>query len=80
MSKIFVLLCFLFIVGSRSVNGSVKENIKVFELKKGDISIEVSNWGASILSLVLPDKYGMVQLECGIHILVSYSFKLRFVT
>lgn len=43
------------------VNGSLveKEKIGIFELKKGDISLKVTNWGASIMSLVIPDKNGM---------------------
>ena len=64
MTKIFVpLLCLLFLAASGFVNGSVKkEKIGIFELKKGDLSLKVTNWGASILSLVLPDKHGMLSL------------------
>ena len=59
MIKIFVLLC-IFLAASGFVNGSAKkEEIGIYELKKGQISLKVSNWGASILSLLLPDKNGM---------------------
>jgi hypothetical protein len=61
MTKIFVLLLCLLVVAFGFVNGSVdeKEKIGLFELKKGEISLKVTNWGASIVSLVLPDKNGM---------------------
>ncbi|KAK7394518.1 hypothetical protein VNO78_15047 [Psophocarpus tetragonolobus] len=59
MTKIFVLLLCLLLAASGSVNCSVeKDKIQIFELKKGDLSLKVSNWGASILSLLLPDKNG----------------------
>ncbi|MED6158339.1 hypothetical protein PIB30_031861 [Stylosanthes scabra] len=61
MIKIFVLLlCLFFLSDSGLVNGSSSkhEKIGVFELKKGDLSLKVTNWGASIVSLILPDKYG----------------------
>ncbi|OMO69101.1 Aldose 1-/Glucose-6-phosphate 1-epimerase [Corchorus capsularis] len=32
--------------------------VGIYELKKGDMSVKFTNWGASIISLVLPDKYG----------------------
>jgi hypothetical protein len=61
MSKIYLLLLCLLVVAFGFVNGSVdeKEKIGIFELKKGEISLKVTNWGASIVSLVLPDKNGM---------------------
>jgi hypothetical protein len=61
MAKIIVLLLCLVVVAFGFVNGSVdeKEKIGIFELKKGEISLKVTNWGASIVSLVLPDKNGM---------------------
>lgn len=60
MTKILVLLLCVLLGASEVVNGSVhqKEKVGVFELKKGDLSLKVTNWGASIVSLVLPDKYG----------------------
>ncbi|XP_028780547.1 aldose 1-epimerase-like [Neltuma alba] len=57
MSNTFVLLCLL-LTASVLVNGSVEKKIRIYELKKGDVSLKVTNWGASILSLVLPDKNG----------------------
>nr|AFK41318.1 unknown [Lotus japonicus] len=60
-TKIFVLLCLLFLAASGFVNGSAKkekDHVRLFELKKGDLSLKVSNWGATLVSLVLPDKHG----------------------
>ncbi|KAI9119000.1 hypothetical protein K1719_009675 [Acacia pycnantha] len=59
MTKTFLLLCFLLLPASGFAFGyDKKEQVGVFELKKGDISLKVSNWGATITSLVLPDKHG----------------------
>lgn len=59
MTKIFVLLLCLLIVAFGFVNGyDEKEKLGIFELKKGGLSLKVTNWGASIVSLVLPDKNG----------------------
>jgi aldose 1-epimerase len=63
MTKIFVLLCLLFLAVSGFVNGSIhkkekNDDIKLFELKKGDLTLKVTNWGATLVSLVLPDKNG----------------------
>jgi len=63
MTKIFVLSCVLFLAASGFVHGShekkkKKDDIKLFELKKGDFSIKVTNWGATLVSVILPDKNG----------------------
>ncbi|XP_015067461.1 aldose 1-epimerase isoform X1 [Solanum pennellii] len=34
------------------------EEIKVYELKKGDFSVKITNYGATVLSVILPDKNG----------------------
>ncbi|CAJ1828544.1 unnamed protein product [Sphenostylis stenocarpa] len=60
MTKIFVLLLCLIFAASGFVNCSVveREKIRIFQLKKGHLSLKVTNWGASILSLLLPDRNG----------------------
>jgi len=63
MTKIFVLLYLVFLAASGFVNGSINKkeknhDIKLFELKKGDLTLKVTNWGATLVSLVLPDKNG----------------------
>lgn len=61
MSKISLFLSLLFFTSSGFVHGYIVDysKIQVYELKKGDVSVKVTNWGASLMSLVLPDKYGM---------------------
>jgi aldose 1-epimerase len=35
-----------------------RKMVGVYELKKGDFSIKVTNWGASLMSVILPDSRG----------------------
>ncbi|KAL6139716.1 hypothetical protein ACLB2K_058018 [Fragaria x ananassa] len=63
MTNISLLLCLVItiLVASGFANGSgyePKEKIGVYELKKGDLSVKFTNWGATIISLILPDKNG----------------------
>jgi len=59
MAKISVLCCFVVLAAFGFVNGAVKkEEIGFYQLKKGDISVNFTNWGATIVSLHLPDKNG----------------------
>ncbi|MED6205598.1 hypothetical protein PIB30_019159 [Stylosanthes scabra] len=61
MSKYLVILLCV-VCACEIVNGSItkkeKDEIRVFELKKGDLTLKVTNWGATLISLILPDKYG----------------------
>ncbi|XP_022135314.1 aldose 1-epimerase-like, partial [Momordica charantia] len=50
---IFILSLF---AGILFANGS--DQIGTYELKKGDFSIKFTNYGATILSVILPDKHG----------------------
>ncbi|XP_075482535.1 uncharacterized protein LOC142522851 [Primulina tabacum] len=52
MSKILILFCFMFL---SFVSGS---KLGIFEIKKGDFSVRVTNYGARIVSVILPDKNG----------------------
>jgi aldose 1-epimerase len=45
--------------------------IGIYELKKGNLSMKLTNYGARIISLVLPDKNGM--LSSSIHFVNSIS-------
>ncbi|PKI46541.1 aldose 1-epimerase-like [Punica granatum] len=67
MTRTFNLISiFFFVLALTSANGSSsgseashgKEEIGVYELKKGNVTMKVTNWGATIMSLVLPDKKG----------------------
>ncbi|XWS32849.1 hypothetical protein CRYUN_Cryun22dG0025400 [Craigia yunnanensis] len=59
MEKISFLFSLLLVVSFCFVSGSPpKEAIGIYELKKGDMSVKFTNWGATIISVVLPDKHG----------------------
>jgi len=51
--------------------------IGIYELKKGNLSMKLTNYGARIISLVLPDKNGM--LSSSIHFVNSISWDFPFV-
>ncbi|KAM0979756.1 hypothetical protein ACFX13_015836 [Malus domestica] len=57
MAKIYLFLCFLLLplVFDRS---EANENVGIYELKKGDFSVKLTNYGATVLSVILPDKNG----------------------
>lgn len=49
------LLCIAF---SLSLVDARKE-VGVYEIKKGDFSIKLTNWGATVISVMLPDSQGL---------------------
>ena len=57
-----LLLC-LALAGSA---GAARKMVGVYELKnkKGDFSIKVTNWGATLMSVIVPDSKGTVWLPC----------------
>jgi aldose 1-epimerase len=63
-----LLLCLALACGA----GAVSKTVGVYELKnkKGDFSIKVTNWGATLMSVLVPDSKGTVSLlqECMLHI------------
>ncbi|MFS7948224.1 hypothetical protein Hanom_Chr06g00557471 [Helianthus anomalus] len=66
----FVLLC-----GSGGLSASKHEdNIGIYELNNGHFSVKLSNWGATIISLLLPDKNGTLHT----HILDSPFYVWKF--
>ncbi|XP_060194376.1 uncharacterized protein LOC132623616 [Lycium barbarum] len=58
-SKINLLICFFIfhLLAATSVSGS---KIGIYELKKGGFSVKLTNYGARIISVFLPDKNGKV--------------------
>ncbi|KAF4376662.1 hypothetical protein F8388_025533 [Cannabis sativa] len=65
MTKLSLSLLFLcFIILASSSLGLSKSyetkptKVSTYVLKKGDISIKLTNWGATIVSLFVPDRYG----------------------
>lgn len=57
MSKASVLFCLIILVFAVSANCS-KTELGIYEIKKGDFSVKVTNYGARIISVLLPDKNG----------------------
>ncbi|KAL6551547.1 hypothetical protein OROGR_007701 [Orobanche gracilis] len=63
MSKglIALLLCFILSsLGIIFVDGSKNDGfpLEIYEIRKGDFSVNITNYGARIVSVLLPDKYG----------------------
>ncbi|XVF58231.1 hypothetical protein PTKIN_Ptkin07bG0047900 [Pterospermum kingtungense] len=59
MAKLSFLFSLFLIAAFAVANGSAtKEKVGIYELKKGDLSVKFTNWGATIVSVILPDKYG----------------------
>ena len=59
MSNLSVLFCFIIVVFGVAVNGlASKEEVGIYELQKDEFTVKFTNWGASIISLILPDKEG----------------------
>ncbi|XP_038695068.1 galactose mutarotase-like [Tripterygium wilfordii] len=58
-SQFSLLLCLSIVVGFGFLSGSwAKETVGIYELNKGNFSVKFTNWGATIMSLVVPDKHG----------------------
>ncbi|XP_063938188.1 uncharacterized protein LOC108195018 [Daucus carota subsp. sativus] len=50
----------VFLILSLLIQQNECANIDVYELKRGDFSIKVTNYGATVLSVMLPDRNGKV--------------------
>ncbi|KAI5014875.1 hypothetical protein ZWY2020_056265 [Hordeum vulgare] len=59
MARALVFLVLLCLVASALVcGGEARKMVGVYVLKKGDFSVKVTNWGATIMSIILPDGKG----------------------
>uniref|UniRef100_A0A9I9EJ22 Uncharacterized protein n=1 Tax=Cucumis melo TaxID=3656 RepID=A0A9I9EJ22_CUCME len=60
-AKFFLALsCVLALAVFGFGNGYEKKGeIGIFELKRGDFLVKYTNWGATIMSLLVPDKHGL---------------------
>ncbi|XP_022983804.1 aldose 1-epimerase-like isoform X2 [Cucurbita maxima] len=60
MGKFFLgLFCVIALAAFGIANASEKKReIGIFELKRGDLSVKFTNWGATIVSVLVPDKHG----------------------
>lgn len=55
MAKVLPLIFLLVVAALGFGNGN---EVGVYELTRGDFSIKLTNYGATILSVILPDKNG----------------------
>ncbi|XP_052304449.1 uncharacterized protein LOC18107299 isoform X3 [Populus trichocarpa] len=60
MAKFSASFCFIILVisGCACIDSAMGGEIGIYELKKGNLSMKLTNYGARIISLVLPDKNG----------------------
>ena len=50
---------FMFRYGYNVISAAANESaIKVYEIKRGNFSVKISNYGATVVSVILPDKNG----------------------
>jgi hypothetical protein len=52
-------VCLLSFAGA-GANAAGRKMVGVYELGKGDFSVKVTNWGATVTSVVFPDSKGML--------------------
>ncbi|CAN4086055.1 unnamed protein product [Withania somnifera] len=58
-TSFFYFLAFVTLILCKNKNSCrADEDIKVYQLKKGDFSVKITNYGATVLSVILPDKNG----------------------
>lgn len=58
-SSSFCFLLLLALLFSNYNGCKAKTQINVYELRKGDFSLNFTNFGATMLSAILPDKHGI---------------------
>ena len=57
--ELFLALLFVVVASALAANAAgARKTVDVYELKKGDFSVKVTNWGARLMSVVLPDSKG----------------------
>jgi aldose 1-epimerase len=71
---LLALLGLAALAAAGGANAAGRKTVGVYELRKGDFSVRVTNWGATLTSVVLPDSRGAVALRA--HAFLSfYSFQ-----
>ncbi|CAM0904352.1 unnamed protein product [Alopecurus aequalis] len=74
MTRAPVFLALLCLVASALAGGAeARKKVDVYVLKKGDFSVKMTNWGATIMSIVTPDSKGnMADVVLGKDTLAEY--------
>lgn len=74
MSKVSSLLfCFTVLGLGIFANGEEESGLGIYEIKKDDFSVKVTNYGARVVSVVLPDKNGTALLEFNLFHILLFS-------
>lgn len=57
---IFTILTILSVIinNDKNVVAAAEKKIEFFQLQKGDLSVNITNYGATVLNVILPDKNG----------------------
>ncbi|CBI15252.3 hypothetical protein AAG906_001234 [Vitis piasezkii] len=58
MAKIRELCCFLLLAFAIAKVSEASSEIGVYELKRGNFSVKLTNYGATVVSVILPDRNG----------------------
>ncbi|KAF3651016.1 hypothetical protein FXO38_16838 [Capsicum annuum] len=61
-SKINLLICLFFILHLWAAANVTTQKIGIYEIKKGDFSVKVTNYGARVISALLLDKHVAVMM------------------
>ncbi|KAI3953978.1 hypothetical protein MKW98_017802 [Papaver atlanticum] len=80
MVKFSIVFCFVFI-SALFIDFAVatKKSVGYYEIKKGDISVTVTNYGATILSVKVPDNKGNIaDIALGFRSIGQYTVRLEF--
>ncbi|GJN27400.1 hypothetical protein PR202_gb15421 [Eleusine coracana subsp. coracana] len=56
--ELFVALLCLCLAGLATSAAGARKMVGVYELRRGDFSVKITNWGAIVMSVVLPDSKG----------------------
>ncbi|XP_031488958.1 uncharacterized protein LOC116256686 [Nymphaea colorata] len=69
-----MLFFFSLVLASFSLcNGTTKNVARIYEIKRGDFSVRITNWGATVVSVILPDSKGeLADVVLGFDELSSY--------
>ena len=59
MARAPLLLLLVSLCLAAGANAAERKMVGVYELRKGDFSVKVTNWGATVTSVVFPDSKGM---------------------
>jgi aldose 1-epimerase len=65
MARALVFLALMCLVAPSLAGGTeAKKMVGVYVLKKGNFSVKMTNWGATVMSIILPDSKGTMNKLC----------------